>query len=105
MKRIFIASTAVAVLLTGCASRIDTKNVDTLSCQQLDEAIGQLALQISDTAVARGKADPASVPFWIPGGAKAVSAIRDRQTRKLERLQDQQKRLTQARGTRCRSTG
>ena len=52
-----------------------------------------------------GNVDKLSIPFWVPGGAKAVSVIKSRQTARIEKLQAGQTAMYDARKRRCLSTG
>lgn len=86
--------------LSGCASG-GVKNPETAACTELNSALGDNAKAISDVAISRGNVDSLSIPFWIPGGKKAVSVITGRQTAKIERLKAEQTELDAARNRRC----
>jgi hypothetical protein len=45
------------------------------------------------------------IPFWVPGGTKAVSIIKNRQTAEIEKRQGEQAAMYDARKRRCLSTG
>lgn len=95
-----------AALLAGCASLgssgpVDPAQFDSISCNDLNIAIGKTAIAISDSAVRRGKISRISVPFWVPGGTKAVTALKDRRTTQIENLQVKQVALEAARRQRC----
>jgi len=94
MRTIQIAALAT---LAGCAS---AKQVET-SCATLNREIGENAKGISAVAISRGKVDSLDVPFWLPGGAKAVSAIKNRQTAKIEKLQSEQSKMLADRRLEC----
>lgn len=92
--------------LTGCASdRISPSNFETADCADLSNAIGDKAKTISGVAISRGNVDKLSIPFWVPGGTKAVSVIKTRKTAKIEKLQGEQAAMYDARKRRCLSTG
>jgi outer membrane murein-binding lipoprotein Lpp len=97
-----------SVVLAGCASslgssgKIDPAKFDAMSCADLNTEIGKTAIAISDAAVRRGKINRFNVPLWVPGGAKAVTALKNRRTTQIERLQAKQKALEAARKLRCR---
>jgi hypothetical protein len=92
------------VILAGCAAtpgRVDALAYATTSCADLDVAIGGTSKSISSVAITRGKIDRLNVPFWVPGGDKAVSALRDRQSRKIETLQGELAAMRSERQARC----
>ncbi|MHA6685391.1 hypothetical protein ACX3P0_07315 [Mesorhizobium sp. A556] len=89
-------------VLTGCASnRISPSNFETAGCTDLNNAIGDKAKAISGVAISRGNVDKLSIPFWVPGGSKAVSVIKNRH--KIEKLQGEQAAMSDARRRRCLS--
>lgn len=88
-----------AVALSGCAS---TGGPDT-PCAKLNREIGDNSQAITGVAINRGKVDNLSVPFWVPGGTKAVSVITNRQTAKIEKLQADQSTTIAERNQTCRS--
>ncbi|OQM75295.1 hypothetical protein BFN67_18955 [Pseudaminobacter manganicus] len=94
------------ILLTGCGSfgvsgNVDPIKFDTMSCTDLNGEIGETAIAISDAAVRRGKISRVNVPFWVPGGTKAVTALKNRRTTQIEHLQAKQDALGTARKLRC----
>jgi outer membrane murein-binding lipoprotein Lpp len=97
-----------SIVLAGCASSLgssgqaDPAKFDTMSCTDLNTEIGKTAVAISDSAVRRGKISRFNVPLWVPGGTKAVSALKNRRTTQIERLQTKQDALETARKQRCR---
>lgn len=97
---LFVALTSV----TGCASqggRVDPSQYAASSCVELNNAIGETSENISTTAIGRGKVSQWDIPIWAPGGAKAVSAIKSRQTAKIDQLQAEQAALVAARNRQC----
>ena len=104
MKALQNAILIAVFVLTGCASnRISPSNFATAGCTHLNNAIGDRAKAISGVAISRGNVDRLSIPFWVPGGTKAVSVIKNRQAAKIERLQGEQAALYEARKRRCSS--
>ena len=73
-----------------------------MGCTDLDNAMGEAAAEITATAVNRGKIDKFSMPLWAPGTAKAVSAIMNHQSARIERLQKQEQAIYQVREQRCK---
>lgn len=98
MKPLQLAVLA-AVALSGCAS----KGGPETACAKLNREVGDNAKAISDVAISRGKTDALNVPFWVPGGAKAVSVITNRQTAKIEKLKVEQAATITERDQVCRA--
>jgi len=93
-----------SVALTGCASRsggADPLGYATASCPDLNVMIGDTSKEISAVAVSRGKIDRLNIPPWLPGGEKAVSALKDKRTRRIDRLDGQLQAMRTARQDRC----
>lgn len=91
-------------LLSACASRgagADPLAYAATPCTDLDVSIGETSKSISSVAIRRGKIDRLNVPFWVPGGDKAVAAIKTRQTGKIEKLEEQLRAMRDARRARC----
>ncbi|WP_269932988.1 hypothetical protein [Aminobacter sp. HY435] len=63
--------------------------------------MGDTAKAISATAISRGKVSKWKVPFWAPGGEKAVALIQEGQTAKIDRLRLEQDAIESARRTTC----
>ena len=102
MKALQNAILIAVFVLTGCASnRISPSNFETAVCTDLNNAIGDRAKAISGIAISRGNIDKLRISFWVPGGAKAVSAIKNGQTAKIEKLQAEQAAMYDARRRRC----
>jgi hypothetical protein len=89
--------TILAAALAGCAS---TGGPET-ACANLNRDVGENAKGISRVAISRGNVDALSVPFWVPGGKKAVTVITDRQTARIEKLQARQTTLLADREQSC----
>ena len=93
------ATAMLAVLLTGCASG-STGGANT-PCADINVSIGETSKDLSAAAISRGKISNFDVPFWVPGGTKARSALEDRQNRKIEGLETELAAKRQERASRC----
>ena len=62
------------------------------------------ATEISRTAISRGKVANTSVPNWLLGGEKVKTAVANRETASIEKLQRQQQAILAARKQRCPSS-
>ncbi|MBN9551831.1 MAG: hypothetical protein J0H31_23970, partial [Alphaproteobacteria bacterium] len=82
---------------------INPAEYDRMSCQELNVALGDTATDISRTAIARGKVANTSVPHWLLGGQRVKTAVADRETARIERLQQQQQAIIATRKQRCPS--
>lgn len=101
MKALRNAILAATFIPTACASPLGSSNYDAMTCADLNIAMSDASKAVTQAAIARGNIDHASIPFWVPGGARAVSALKNRQTRQIERLQDQEAVIEAARKQRC----
>ncbi|SFP71143.1 hypothetical protein SAMN03159463_04719 [Mesorhizobium sp. NFR06] len=105
MKLLLTAiSIAVLLLAAGCSSTvasISPAKYDTMSCAELNSELGDTATDISRTAIARGKVANTSVPGWLLGGERVKRAVANRETAKIERLQQQQQAIVATRKQRC----
>ncbi|UCI06814.1 hypothetical protein [Mesorhizobium sp. B1-1-8] len=98
--------TAVLLVAAGCSSTVASINpaqYDKMSCTELNVALGDTATDISRTAIARGKVANTSVPSWLLGGSTVKTGIANRETARIERLQQQQQAIVAARARRCTS--
>ncbi|MDX8538948.1 MULTISPECIES: hypothetical protein [Mesorhizobium] len=100
--------TLITVLLVavGCSSRlasIDSDKYDRMSCPELNVALGDTATGISQTAIARGKVANTSVPNWLLGGERVKTVVANRETARIERMQQQQQAIVAARKRQCTS--
>lgn len=95
-------------LTAGCASgpgsvgSVDPLKYDAMACAELDVAMGTTAAGISRTAINRGTVGQWNVPTWAPGGTKAVTAIQDRQTARIDGLRQEQIAIDSVRKRKCR---
>ncbi|MFD2056960.1 hypothetical protein ACFSQT_28930 [Mesorhizobium calcicola] len=93
-------------LVAGCSSfsrTVDPAKYDSMTCTELNSAIGNIARDISQTAITRGKVANTSVPRWLLGGARVKGAVAERETARIDRLKQQQEVLAGARARRCTS--
>lgn len=91
-------------LAAGCSSLGSTVNptkYDSVSCTELNNAVGDIARDISQTAITRGKVANTSVPKWLLGGARVKSAVANRETARIEKLKQQQDAIIAIRASRC----
>ncbi|PBC02717.1 hypothetical protein [Mesorhizobium sp. WSM3860] len=94
-------------LIAGCSSSVASINpakYDRMSCAELNSALGDTATDISRTAISRGKVANTSVPTWLPGGERVKTVVANRDTARIERLQQQQQAIIGARKSRCPSS-
>ncbi|MDX8446040.1 hypothetical protein [Mesorhizobium captivum] len=100
---------AIAILLfvAGCSSTvasISPAKYDKMTCAELNSALGDTATDISRTAISRGKVANTSVPSWLLGGERVKTVVANRDTARIERLQQQQQAIVAARKRRCPSS-
>ncbi|MGX5804504.1 hypothetical protein ACWGS9_25115 [Bradyrhizobium sp. Arg314] len=101
-----LAMTGLLLFAAGCSSTVASINpakYDKMSCQELNSELGDTATDISRTAIARGKVANTSVPNWLLGGERVKAAVANRETAKIERLQQQQQAIVAMRKQRCPS--
>ena len=96
----------VLFLLAGCSSTVGRGSVGpsayaAMNCNELNDQVARTAGQISQTAINRGKVTQTNIPGWVPGGRRVASAVTDRQTAKIVRLQEQQNVVASARDRSC----
>lgn len=97
---------AALLFAAGCASTaasLDPAKYDKMNCAELNNAVGDTATDISRTAIARGKVASTSVPSWLLGGERVKTVVANRESARIERLQQQQQAIVTARKQRCPS--
>jgi hypothetical protein len=103
----FIAiSIATLLLAAGCSSTtgsISPAKYEKMNCPELNNAVGDTATDISRTAIARGKVANTSVPSWLLGGERVKTAVANRETARIDRLQQQQQVIVATRRQKCPS--
>ncbi|WP_434721771.1 hypothetical protein [Mesorhizobium sp. RIZ17] len=101
----FIAiSIATLLLAAGCSSTtgsISPAKYDKMNCPELNNAVGDTATDISRTAIARGRVANTSVPTWLLGGERVKTVVANRETARIDRLQQQQQVIVATRRQRC----
>jgi len=107
--RILWSLTLIGTLLAGagCSSTVASINpakYDKMSCTELNSALGDTATEISRSAISRGKVAGTSVPNWLWGGGRVKTAVANRETARIEKLQRQQQAIIAARKQRCPSS-
>jgi len=102
-----IAGFALALLaLGGCASTLGGGSVEpsayaVMGCNELNFEVANVSAEISRVAVARGKVANTNVPTWVPGGRRVATAVVDRQTARIDSLQQQEQAVVAARNRNC----
>jgi hypothetical protein len=94
------------LVAAGCSSTtgsISPAKYDKMNCPELNSAVGDTATDISRTAIARGKVANTSVPSWLLGGERVKTAVANRETARIDRLQQQQQAIVATRQQRCPS--
>lgn len=95
----------IAVLLVaGCSSiarSADPAKYESMSCSEINSALGKTAIEISQTAITRGKVANTSVPRWLLGGSRVKAAVANRETARIDRLKQQQDAIAAARARNC----
>lgn len=95
----------LAGCLGGCASTSggasDASAYASMTCNELNERVGNVSRELSQIAIARGKVAQTKIPTWVPGGQRVASTVIDRQTAKIEGLQQQERALVAARDRNC----
>ncbi|WP_292449688.1 hypothetical protein [Mesorhizobium sp.] len=93
------------VFAGGCVSPLsasaDTVKYDKMSCAELNVAMGDVATDVSRTAVNRGKVAQTNIPTWLWGGQRVAAAVTARQSARIEQLQRQEAAIAAARRSKC----
>ncbi|TPM37526.1 hypothetical protein [Mesorhizobium sp. B2-3-4] len=95
---------AAMFLAAGCSSiggAADPAKYESMSCTELNSALGSSASDISRTAITRGKVANTSVPRWLLGGSRVKTAVANRETARIDRLKQQQDALVAVRARKC----
>lgn len=93
--------------IAGCSAigtSVNPTKYDSMSCTELNSALGDNARAISQTAVTRGKVSNTSIPRWLLGGTRVKGAVAARETARIERLERQQDAIIAARSRKCPSS-
>ncbi|WP_192359985.1 hypothetical protein [Mesorhizobium mediterraneum] len=107
MKAISTATPLICslVLVGGCASpfhaSFDAAKYDKMSCVELNVAMGEVAKEMSATAITRGKVAKTKIPDWLWGARRVASTVAARQSAKIEQLRQQEAAIAAVRRSRC----
>ena len=105
--RTLLPSVLIGVFLAGAGcsttASVSPAKYEKMNCPELNNEVGDTATEISRTAIARGKVANTSVPNWLLGGERVKTAVANRETAKIERLQQQQQAIITTRNQRCPS--
>ncbi|MBN9242900.1 MAG: hypothetical protein J0I98_08910 [Mesorhizobium sp.] len=99
-----ISCAILASALAGCAttgSPAGPAAYADATCADLNATVGATSKDISAAAIGRGRIDRYNVPFWVPGGQRAITALKDRQSRRIDTLEDSLAAQIAARRGRC----
>ena len=91
----------------GCSSiggAVNPAKYDTMTCVELNNEVGSIARNISQTAISRGKVANTSVPRWLWGATRVKTAVADRETARIERLKQQQEAISAVRARKCQAS-
>lgn len=93
------------VFVGGCASpfhaSFDAAKYDRMSCVELNVAMGEVAKELSATAITRGKVAKTNIPNWLWGARRVATTVTARQSARIERLQQQEAAIAAVRRRRC----
>ncbi|AZN96784.1 hypothetical protein EJ066_05485 [Mesorhizobium sp. M9A.F.Ca.ET.002.03.1.2] len=93
------------VFVGGCASpfhaSVDAAKYDKMSCVELNVAMGEVAKEMSATAITRGKVAQTKIPGWLWGGRRVASTVTARQSAKIEQLRQQEAAIAAVRRSKC----
>ncbi|RUV58545.1 hypothetical protein EOA85_13525 [Mesorhizobium sp. M5C.F.Ca.IN.020.29.1.1] len=107
MKAITAATPLICslVFIGGCASpfhaSFDAAKYDKMSCVELNVAMGEVAKEMSATAITRGKVAKSNIPDWLWGARRVASAVTARQSAKIEQLRQQETAIAAVRRSKC----
>lgn len=99
-----LAST-MAVTLAGCASTVGGGATEAayaaMDCNALNRSMTGVSAEVSRTAVTRGDVTRWDGLRWVPGRARVTSTVDERLTKRIERLQDEERAIAAARARNC----
>ncbi|MER8435386.1 hypothetical protein NKH36_19075 [Mesorhizobium sp. M1312] len=103
MKAISTATPLICglVLVGGCASPFHASFDAAMSCVELNVAMGEVAKEMSATAITRGKVAKTNIPDWLWGARRVASTVTARQSAKIEQLRQQEAAIAAARRSKC----
>ncbi|SJM33788.1 hypothetical protein [Mesorhizobium delmotii] len=93
------------VFIGSCASpfhtSFDAAKYDRMSCVELNVAMGEVAKEMSATAITRGKVAKTNIPDWLWGARHVATTVTARQSARIERLRQQQAAIAAVRRRKC----
>ncbi|MBZ9672536.1 hypothetical protein LB536_22645 [Mesorhizobium sp. ES1-3] len=95
---------AAMSLVAGCSSMgraADPAKYESMTCTELNSAVGSNASDISQAAITRGKVANTSVPRWLLGGTSVKMAVANRETATIDQLKRQQDAAVAVRARKC----
>jgi len=101
------AGFAVALMaLAGCSSTLAGGSFDPSAyaakgCNELNAEVKTVSAEISRLAVVRGDIANTNIPTWVLGGRRFATAVVDRQTARIDSLQQQEQAVVAARNLNC----
>jgi outer membrane murein-binding lipoprotein Lpp len=100
------AFVSAVLSLAGCSSTLGDGSLDpsayaATGCNELNAEVKTVSAEISRVAIARGKVANTNVPNWVLGGRRVATAVVDRQTARIDRLQQQEQAIVAARNRNC----
>lgn len=92
------------LMATGCS--LSTPSADpsayaAMNCNELNASVAAVSNNISRTAITRGRVVQTDVPSWVPGGRRVATAVVERQTTRIEGMQEQERAMVTARSSTC----
>jgi hypothetical protein len=72
-----------------------------MSCNELNNLMRKVSVELSQIAITRGEVAQTNIPTWVLGGQRVASTVIDRQTAKIENLQQQERSIAAARNRNC----
>ena len=95
----------ILCLLAGCSTsgnaRVDASGYAAMGCNELNDLLGNVSRELSQLAITRGKVVQTNVPSWVPGGRRVAATVIERQTAKIEGLQQRERSIAAARDRNC----
>ncbi len=90
--------------LAGCSPTmraVDASGYAAMGCNELNDTVASVSKELSQTAITRGKVSNTNVPTWVPGGTRVRSAVTDRLSTRIDRLQEKERAVFSARDRTC----
>lgn len=102
-----LACVSLLLLAAGCSTLSRPPTADPAAyaakgCNELNNEITTVSTDISRTAITRGRVKQTDIPTWVPGGQRVAGAVVERQSARIDGLQEQERAMTAARAGACR---